>query len=229
MKTTGRLLFALLVGTTAVVVSCGDPSPVGLGSRRPALQANVLDSLLGTVLEHARGLVHCTPLPYDSVTKTIGPEGDTIQVGLHTLRVPPGALGQPVSITAVAPTDSLNRVDFQPEGLVFQQPASLVMSYANCDLSQPRETPEAVPPGAQSPSPQALAATAKRNGANAHGRQLDSATVQQDSANVHGKGLRIAYITDSLEIIEYLESADDSVSKKVTGRLGHFSDYALAW
>jgi hypothetical protein len=218
MKTTGRLLFALLVGATAVVLSCGDPSPVGLGSRRPAPQANVLDSLLGTVLDHARGLVHCTPLPYDSVTKTIGPEGDTIQVGPHTLRVPPGALGAPVSITAVAPTDSVNRVDFQPEGLVFQQPASLVLSYANCDVSQPRETPEAVPPGAQSPSPQALAATAKQG----------SATVQQDSATVH-HGLRIAHITDSLEIIEYLESADDSVSKKVTGRLGHFSDYAIAW
>jgi hypothetical protein len=227
MKTTGRLLFALLVGATAVVLSCGDPSPVGLGSRRPAPQANLLDSLLGTVLDHARGLVHCSPLPYDSVTKTIGPEGDTIQVGPHTLRVPPGALGGPVSITAVAPSDSINRVDFQPEGLVFQQPASLVLSYANCDVSSPRQTPEAVPQGAQSPSPQALAATSKSNSATS---KSNGATSQQVSATAHTQnGLRIAHITNALEIIEYLESADDSTSKKVTGRLDHFSDYAIAW
>jgi hypothetical protein len=219
MKTTRRLLFALLVGATAVVVSCGDPSPVGVASRGLAPQANLLDSLLHTVQSHARGLVKCSPLPYDSVTKTIGPEGDTLQVGPHTLRVPAGALDAPVSITAVAPSDSVNRVDFQPEGLVFHQPASVVMSYANCDVSSPQQTPETVPPGAQAPSTQALAATARAHAATSIG----------DSVSQIHRGLRIAHITDSLEIIQYLESADDSASQKVTGRLVHFSDYAIAW
>lgn len=80
------------------------------------------------------GLLICTPLAYDSVTQTIGPEGGTISVGVHTLWVPPGALDTAVSITAVAPSDSVNRVRFQPEGLTFQQPAALVSGYENCDL-----------------------------------------------------------------------------------------------
>jgi len=78
------------------------------------------------------GLLACTPLAADSVTQTIGPEGGTIQVGANTLSVPAGALDSAVSITAVAPSDSVNRVNFQPEGLTFLQPASLTMSYANC-------------------------------------------------------------------------------------------------
>jgi len=46
--------------------------------------------------------------------------------------VPPGAVAAPVTITADAPHDNLNRVIFQPEGLQFRKPASLTMSYANC-------------------------------------------------------------------------------------------------
>lgn len=80
------------------------------------------------------GLLSCTPLAYDSVTQTIGPEGGTIQVGVNTLWIPGGALDTAVSITAVVTPDSVNRVRFQPEGLSFQQPAALVMGYANCDL-----------------------------------------------------------------------------------------------
>jgi hypothetical protein len=48
--------------------------------------------------------------------------------------VPPGALQEPVTITAIAPSDTVNTVQFQPEGLQFSRPASLTMSYANCGL-----------------------------------------------------------------------------------------------
>ena len=42
-----------------------------------------------------------------------------------------------MTITAVAPSDTVNQVRFFPEGLTFASPASLTMSYANCDaLSQ---------------------------------------------------------------------------------------------
>ena len=37
-----------------------------------------------------------------------------------------------MAITAVAPSDVVNRVVFQPSGLAFQLPATLTMSYANC-------------------------------------------------------------------------------------------------
>src|SRR2546427_7966120 len=59
--------------------------------------------------------------------------GGVLSVGPHQLSVPPGALDAPVTITAVAPADTVNRVRFGPEGLTFQEPASLTMSYANCD------------------------------------------------------------------------------------------------
>jgi hypothetical protein len=120
---------ALLGGGALLLLSCTDRSPLGVDSRtRP-------DALFGFPLPLPNvGLLACTPLAYDSVTQTIGPEGGTLAVGGHTLTIPPGALDTAVSITAVAPSDTLSQVRFQPEGLTFQQPASLTLSYANCSL-----------------------------------------------------------------------------------------------
>jgi hypothetical protein len=50
------------------------------------------------------GLLACRPLPYASATQTIGPDGGVIQVGPHTLRIPPRALSRPITITAEAPS-----------------------------------------------------------------------------------------------------------------------------
>jgi hypothetical protein len=107
-------------------LSCADPSA-------PAPQGDLFGEL--PLPPPPVGLLTCTPLAADSVTQTIGPEGGTIVVGANTFSVPAGALDSAVAITAVAPSDSVNRVQFQPEGLTFQQPASLTMSYANCDLA----------------------------------------------------------------------------------------------
>jgi len=141
------------------------------------------DALFGFPLPPppAVGLVQCTPLPYDSVTQTIGPEGGTIDVGAHTLWIPAGALDTAVTITAVAPSDTLRHVRFQPEGLVFHQSAWLTLSYQGCNLL-----------GSLAPK-------------------------------------RIAYTTDVFEIIEYLLSFDNLWSRTVTGRVQHFSEYAIAW
>jgi len=122
---------ALLGGATVLVLSCGDRSPLGVNARAPTIQGDLLDSLVQTAQQSA-GLLRCSPIAADSVTQTIGPAGGALVVGGQTLSVPPGALSDSVSITAVAPSDTLNRVVFQPEGLTFQQPASLTMSYANC-------------------------------------------------------------------------------------------------
>ena len=81
-------------------------------------------------------VVRCTPSAYDSVTQTVGPGGGTIHVGATTLSVPAGALDTAVSITAVAPSDTVSHVRFEPQGLTFLQPASLTMSYANCNTTQ---------------------------------------------------------------------------------------------
>lgn len=172
MKATG-FLAALAALAAMVGLSCGDPS------RPPAPRPQT--DLTGP-LRWATGLLQCSPLPDASDTQTIGPEGGTLHVGAHTLSIPAGALDAPVTITAVAPSDNVNRIHFEPEGLAFQQSASLTMDYANCDLTGTIPLPK-----------------------------------------------RIVYTTAELEILEYLRSIDNPPSHTVTGRLDHFSDYAVAW
>ncbi|HEV8304554.1 MAG TPA: hypothetical protein VGQ25_06330 [Gemmatimonadales bacterium] len=110
------------------VLSCAEPSAPP--SPPPPPQA-----LFGWPLPlPPTGLLNCTPLAADSVTQTIGPEGGTIQVGVNTLSIPAGALDTAVTITAVAPSDTLRRVHFEPAGLTFLQPTWLTMSYADCNL-----------------------------------------------------------------------------------------------
>lgn len=164
MKVTRWLLLAALVG-------CADHAPTGLPRE---------SSLLGFPGTYTR-LVRCAPLAPDSASALIGPEGGAIAVGSHRLVIPAGALAAPVTITAIAPADTLNRVHFEPQGLTFAQPASLTMSYANCST---------------------LAQLVPK---------------------------RIAYTSDALAILELLPSVDNLLAHQVTGRLAHFSDYAIAW
>jgi hypothetical protein len=167
-----RIVFlAMLGGATIAVLSCSDGSPLGVASGLPRANSNLNDSLL----------LSCTPLAYDSATQTIGPLGGTISVGPHAFTVPAGALDSDVTITAVVPPDSVNRVLFQPDGLRFNSPASLTMSYANCNtlgLLVPR---------------------------------------------------RVVQIDTTLAILGVLHSVDSKLSRTVTGKVPHFSDYAVAW
>ena len=56
-------------------------------------------------------------------------------------------------------------------------------------------------------------------------------TMSYANCNLLGKLLpkRIAYTTDLLEILEYLLSVDNLFTKKVTGRVKHFSEYVISW
>jgi hypothetical protein len=137
-----RLLFAFLAaGLTLVTGSCSsDQSPTGVtaASARPAADSALAfdgsqGSLLGGLLRPL-GLLKCTPLPAATTTRTIGRDGGAIQVGPHTLWIPPGALDHDVTITATAPTADVNSVQFSPSGLEFERSAWLTMSYANCNL-----------------------------------------------------------------------------------------------
>lgn len=40
---------------------------------------------------------------------------------------------------------------------------------------------------------------------------------------------RIAYVDSGLSILYYLVSVDDLLNRRVTGRLEHFSEYAVSW
>jgi len=124
-----RLWPALLWGAVgALILGCGDRSPLGVPSQAPTPHGALFGPLAPS------GLLACQPLPYDSTTQTIGPEGGTIQIGAHSLVIPAGALASPTTITAVVASGPVNAVRFQPEGLQFEQTAYLTMSYANCNL-----------------------------------------------------------------------------------------------
>jgi len=56
-------------------------------------------------------------------------------------------------------------------------------------------------------------------------------TMSYANCSLLGKLLpkRIAYTDDNLNIISYLLSLDNLLSKNVTGKVNHFSDYVIAW
>ncbi len=58
-----------------------------------------------------------------------------------------------------------------------------------------------------------------------------SLTMSYANCNLLGRltPKRIAYTTERLTILSYLLSIDNTLKKQVTGRLEHFSRYAVAW
>lgn len=126
-----------LLALALVVGSCAESAPTA----PPMEAASVAPSddsalLLGVLTRPVQrlGLLSCTPLRTARARATIGAAGGTITVGPHRLVIPAGALRSPVTITAEAPSGRVNRVELLPHGLNFLQPATLTMSYANCDL-----------------------------------------------------------------------------------------------
>lgn len=118
---------ALFASATAAAWSCADPSPAGVDLQTPTLLRAVKLATTPTPTPKKGGLVTCSQ-SYDSVTKVIGRRGDTLQVGHHIFWVDSLVLSNTVSITAVAPADTVRWVRFQPDGLLF--PPSLVdLSY----------------------------------------------------------------------------------------------------
>ena len=58
-----------------------------------------------------------------------------------------------------------------------------------------------------------------------------SLTMSYANCNLLGRLLpkRVAYVSDGLGILSYLLSLDNLLAKTVTGRVNHFSIYAVAW
>jgi hypothetical protein len=182
------ILPALLAAAIVAVASCADPSPTGV----PSFQKG--GKWTGGTVTKGSGLVACAQT-YDSVTQVIGPAGGFIVVGSHILWVDTMALAEPVSITAVAPADTVRWVRFQPDGLQFRTngagwSAVLFTSFKDCGVPTADE-------------------------------------------------LRIAQVTDSLQVIRYLDPAAIWIrvrrnawsqgNQYIAGVLNHFSQYAVAW
>jgi len=129
---------ALLAGATVAVLNCTDPTPVGLQAPTLAAARSKDTTSTASTTSKKTGLV-ARSQTYDSVTKVIGPLGDTLQVGHHILVVHALALTDTVSITAVAPADTVRWVRFHPDGLVFQPTvdgwsALLYTNYKDCGV-----------------------------------------------------------------------------------------------
>jgi hypothetical protein len=108
--------------TAAVALaSCDTPaSPVVPGS-----QAS-LATVQKTTAPVVSGLAYCQQA-YDSTSQVIGPMGGMLTVGPHTFWVDSAVLTDTVTITAVAPNDTIRWVRFKPAGLQF--PANPVHGY----------------------------------------------------------------------------------------------------
>jgi len=145
MKWTRRLFSLGLVLALLAGVSCttGDTNPMEAPVAQPLEQPSLLldgvvdglDDALGSTVSavlSVTDLLVCSAQPYAVTKKTIGPEGGKIDVGSHSLVIPSGALSKQTTITAEQLTGQTNSVRFSPEGLRFEKPAALTMSYKNC-------------------------------------------------------------------------------------------------
>ena len=101
----------------------------GLTSTVDGLTSTVVGTL-GSVTD----LLLCSSQPYAVTTQSIGPNGGVIRVGTHTLQIPGNAVKGTVRITAEQISGKTNSVRFSPEGLRFEKPATLTMTYDNCAL-----------------------------------------------------------------------------------------------
>jgi len=183
-----------LIALVVLASSCSDPSPTGADPAMPGL-------LAAKVKVTTPSFVQCSPVAYDSVSQVIGPAGGWFVVGANVLWVDSLALGSPVKITAVAPSDTIRQVRLHPDGLQFKTGthglgAVVATNLVNCKL--------------------------RRNASP-----------------------RIANVTDSLALVEYVESPVAAVDSMLIARfrtdsggwtpywafgaLHHFSNYAVAW
>lgn len=135
-RTTALFLAAVLTAGVSCTSDTTGPSEPTVPSTPVVMDAASGEDalLLGGLLDALKNLhlLSCSPQPYVSVTKVVGPGGGTIVVGTHKLVIPAGALSRNYTIRAEQVRHRVNSVRFSPEGLKFAKPAKLTLSYANC-------------------------------------------------------------------------------------------------
>ena len=133
-------LLVCVIAFGAILASCGDHSATGPGADPASLQPAASHNGPPNkppgrkVSRQAQKLVHCRPQHRDWTLKRIGPDGGVVEVGPYRLTIPRGALERRVVIGASIPgRTGINIVQFGPDGLTFRVPATLTMTYENCE------------------------------------------------------------------------------------------------
>lgn len=84
-------------------------------------------------LRGQHSLLNCEPLQYAATVKIVGPEGATLDFGVHKLEIPRGALAGYTVITAEMPSSLTVSTRFSPHGTTFLVAPKLTMSYEHCN------------------------------------------------------------------------------------------------
>jgi hypothetical protein len=151
--TRGRTYRLALIATGAALMACaGDgnqgSAPTEVSGFTPPQLSTSTDTLGPRVRPSVRpsGLLQdllgqSQPLPLFVCQDNGGPYTDSAVVGLlggtmhfgpHTLIIPPAAVLKPTSIKATTYAGDTLAVTFQPQGLQFLLPATLVLDYKHC-------------------------------------------------------------------------------------------------
>jgi hypothetical protein len=141
MRRTTTYVAAFVAVCSAGLAACmgGDqplaPQSASVASSQPVATTNqrgLLGGLLGGGNDQIEYFVcHGNGGPYTG-SATIGLLGGKVVFGPHELDVPPAALLTPTTITATTIPGDTIAVQFQPQGLKFLLPATLQLSYAQC-------------------------------------------------------------------------------------------------
>ena len=140
------LALLLFAGVSCTSTDTLTEAPVTSSSEQPSAEFGLLGDLVDGVGDLAddltttavgtvgsvTDLLTCSTQPYAITSQNIGPQGGVIRVGEHTLAIPGNAVSGTVRITAEQIPGRTNSVRFKPEGLRFEKPAVLTMSYENC-------------------------------------------------------------------------------------------------
>jgi hypothetical protein len=192
--TSNRSFVKRLIPLVLLASACSDPSPVGVDPDTSGL-------LAGKVKPPSTNLVACSRLTYDSVSQVIGPAGGWFIVGANVVWVDSLALSAPVTITAVAPSDTVRRVRLRPDGLVFGTGthgvgAVIATSLDNCRLRH---------------------------------NQLPRIANVTDALNVVEYLESPLPAVDSLIVMRFRMDSGGWTPYWAFGALKHFSNYAVAW
>lgn len=131
------LLASVITSLTAILIlaaGCGDQSPTAT-----RLEPTTLNASRGGVGHHARTIKRHHRAGHFS--QTIGRRGGTIDFGIGSLVVPPGALRHPTRISATVNGEDL-AVEFEPHGLRFRRGHEATLTFDLRDIRLENDHPE---------------------------------------------------------------------------------------